>query len=197
MCVCAYLYLCVYVCIYTRHIAYSSVASKQSLQARYMYVCVYVCIRTISHTAAVVSKTKLERVDMGLNEPHTAIYTWVSHARVSSCKHCHLGWGTLVLKCNKNNYDSCKLYIWTCEVRQDPKHIVLLLQSVTTFQCNQWQRFNSFWKHLDSGKPLKAFEPAQVLLQITSEIPAWLHLTGLYQKRSSQCQLFCKLWQIR
>ncbi len=48
------------------------------------------------YTAHIRRKSRLEI------KPHTHMITYL---HTSYLKNCHLGWRTLVLKCNKNNYD--------------------------------------------------------------------------------------------
>ncbi len=59
-------------------------------------LCVYTCIHMYMYEPQGKHVTKTYKLHM-LCVVWVLIITW--------CMHCHLGWRTLVLKCNKNNYD--------------------------------------------------------------------------------------------
>ncbi len=130
VCVCVCLFSSVRACIYTC-VPVWNMCSTFLCICLYIRVCVCVCVSTCvffrlkqKGVPEDGTKKKLNALYICLHVKHSMLYTymcvcvcvcgtiesWDSFFFKVLSLYCHLGWRTLVLKCNKNNYDWLSLY---------------------------------------------------------------------------------------
>jgi hypothetical protein len=98
------IFACMYACIHALMYRVSTIAHSRgvfpnwSLCHVYMYVYLHVCMHVFM-LLCIVAHSRRGFPDWSLCHVYMYVYLMYSN--------CHLGWRTLVLKCNKNNYDWC------------------------------------------------------------------------------------------